>query len=181
MAELLILGIIIGSNNFATALALGSLGSEVSRGRVVPIFGLFEFTFPLVGLWLGQQASSMIADAAGWLGPALLAALGAWIIGAALRGQEPAEDLARRATTWRGLLLLSAGLSLDNLVVGFSLGLGKANPVLVATVIALFSMSFAWAGLQLGDRARGASRLIAEVGTGLLLIALAIAMAMGIV
>lgn len=177
--QLLILGAVIGSNNFATALALGSLGQAGRQWRVVPVFGAFEFTFPLLGLWLGRRASSYIAEAAGWLGPALLAALGIWTIVSALRGQRSAEEIAARATTWLGLLALSAALSLDNLVVGFSLGLGTIEPLLLAATIAIFSMTFAWLGLRLGRRAQERSRRLAEAGTGLLLIVLAAAVAAG--
>ncbi|HUG45987.1 MAG TPA: manganese efflux pump, partial [Sphingomicrobium sp.] len=73
LVELLILGAIIGSNNFATALALGALGQKVRRWRIVLTFGLFEFFIPLLGLWLGQRASGFVAGSVDWLGPALLA------------------------------------------------------------------------------------------------------------
>ncbi|MFW5633515.1 MAG: manganese efflux pump MntP family protein [Erythrobacter sp.] len=179
MMELLILGVVIGSNNFAVSLALGSLGQKVRRWRIVFTFGSFEFAIPLLGMWLGQQASSAIADAAGWLGPTLLALLGIWTVAVAWRSQETAEELASRTTTWGGLLMLSAGLSLDNLLVGFSLGLREADPLAIAATIAVFSMTFAWLGLQLGNRARETHRKWAEAGTGLLLIALAAAMATG--
>jgi len=42
-------------------------------------------------------------------------------------------------------------------------------------------MTFAWLGLQLGNRARETHRKLAEAGTGLLLIALAATMAAGAV
>lgn len=181
MIELLILGVVVGSNNLATALALGSLGEQVRRWRIIAVFGAFEFALPLIGLWLGSQASSSIADAVAWLGPALLALLGVWTVTVALRSKASAEELARRATSWAGLIVLSAGLSLDNLVVGFSLGLDRQDHLVIAGTIALFSMTFAWLGLRLGKRARGASRTVAEAGTGVMLIVLAAAMAAGAV
>lgn len=177
--ELLVLGAVIGSNNFATALALGALGQEVRRRRIVLVFGAFEFAVPLAGLWLGRRASAAVADAADWVGPGLLALLGLWTILSAVRSRRSAEALAAQATRWGGLLALSAGLSLDNLIVGFSLGLRAMEPLALATTIALFSMGFAWLGLRLGGRARERHRRASEAATGLLLIALAAALAAG--
>jgi manganese efflux pump family protein len=139
----------------------------------VTVSGAFEFLVPLVGVWLGRHAASMVAERAGWLGPVLLALLGSWAIAGGLRRDWDEEALARRATTWRGLVLLAGGLSLDNLVVGFSLGLGGRSPLLLASVIAGCSMAFAWLGLRLGRFARRRGRRAAEVGAGVLLLALA--------
>jgi putative Mn2+ efflux pump MntP len=169
-ADLAVLGIVIGSNNLAASLALGALGQAVRRWRIVAVFGAFEFLVPLVGVWLGRHAAGVVAERAGWLGPLLLALLGAWAVAGGLRRDRDEEALARRATTWRGLALLAGGLSLDNLVVGFSLGLGGRSPLLLAAVIAGCSMAFAWLGLRLGRRRH---RRVAEAGTGVLLLALA--------
>ena len=45
--ELSILGIVIGSNNFAVALTLVALGLKGYCYRVMFVFGLFEFALPL--------------------------------------------------------------------------------------------------------------------------------------
>src|SRR6056297_1180365 len=133
--SLLILGAVIGANNFSTSLALGALGQERRLWRVLVVFAAFEFTVPLVGLWLGQRLASAVAGHGGWLGPLLLAGLGLWTLFEATRRTRDRETLARRLTDWRGLVLLAAGLSVDNLVVGFGLGLGGTPPLLMATVI----------------------------------------------
>lgn len=173
--KLLILGAVIGANNFATALALGSLGQKDRRARILTVFALFEFTVPLIGLWLGRHVSGMIADHADWLGPVLLAALGLWTLFETRRDTRTQERLARWLTGWRGLVLLSAGLSADNLVAGFGLGLGGFEPLRLASVIMVCSVSFAWIGLELGGRVRRNYETAAEITAGLLLIALAYA------
>lgn len=175
LAELLILGAIIGSNNLATALALGSLGQKIRRWRIVSVFGLFEFCIPLLGMVLGQRASTTFAGTFDWLGPALLALLGVWTIFSAARARQEAKQLASRATSWWGLIALAAGLSVDNLIVGFSLGLSRVEPLVLAATIAAFSMTFALIGLSLGHRAHENHRRVAGMATGLLLIGLAIA------
>jgi putative Mn2+ efflux pump MntP len=88
------------------------------------------------------------------IGPSQLPALGIWTIVSALRDKLDEGRLARRATSWTGLVLLAGSLSIDNLVVGFSLGLGGFDPLMLATTIAVFSMAFTWIGLHLGSAGR---------------------------
>jgi manganese efflux pump family protein len=89
-----------------------------------------------------------------------------------LRRDRNEEALARPATTWRGLVVLAGGVSLDDLVVGFGLGPGGRRPLVLASVIAGCSVAFAWPGLRLGRFARRRHRRAAEVGAGALLLAL---------
>lgn len=173
--ELLILGVVVGSNNFATALSLGSLGQAERQWRILSVFAVFEFTVPLVGLWLGARVSGLVADGVEWLGPLLIAALGIWTMQEATRKTDDSERLAQKLTGWRGLVGLSAVMSLDNLVIGFSLGLGGVPILLTASVIALCSVAFAWVGLRIGARGRRAFESTAEAISGLLLVAVAAA------
>lgn len=173
--QLVVLGVVIGANNFAASLALGALGQQIRRWRIVAVFGAFEFVIPLVGIWLGSRAASAVAEQADWLGPTLLAGVGAWTVVAARREPAREERYARRATTWRGLMVLAALLSVDNLVVGFSLGLGGASPLLLAATIAAFAMVFALVGLKIGASARNRHERTAETAAGVLLLVLAAA------
>lgn len=179
LVELLILGAVIGSNNFAASLALGSIGQFSRRWRIIAVFGAFEFCIPLVGLWIGQRTAQAVGDIVSWLGPVVLGMLGAWTIYSAYASRTDTEELASRITRLRGLIALAAGLSLDNLVAGFSLGLGKASPLLLASSIAAFSVLFSYVGLRLGHLARESHRRLAKVTTGLLLIGLALALKIG--
>lgn len=179
LVSLLVLGIIIGSNNLAAALALGAVGARERQYRVAFVFGLFEFFIPLVGIWLGSSAAMTVETHFAWLSPVLLIALGAWTVRAGIRYSPNDKRMILRLTTWHGLVLLAAGLSADNLIVGFSLGLARANPLLVAATIAIFSVIFTLSGVRLGSSARRHWERPVEITAGMLLIGLGLVNAAG--
>ncbi len=183
-AELLAIGTVVGLNNFAVALMLGALGQRRRRWRIAGVFAVFEFTVPLLGLLLGSALAETFSDAGRFVGAALLVALGAIAVRSAARSaRDPAERdrVARQVTTWGGLVGLAAGLTVDNLVVGFSLGLGDVEPLLLAGTIALFATTFTLIGLEIGARGRRDFEPVARVGSGLLLIMLGVAIGLGLV
>ncbi|MDI9400206.1 MAG: manganese efflux pump [Euryarchaeota archaeon] len=185
LIDFLILGAVIGSNNLAVALALGALGQAHRRFRVMLVFGLFEFFVPLLGIWLGSTTAEMFGLHTNMVGAVLLMGLGLLAgIGGLRRQSEDEvlskdEKLARRVTHRHGLVLLAAGLSADNLVVGFSLGLGRAHPLAVAGTIAFFSVLFTWVGMRLGREYRRNWERGAKVAAGGLLVGLGAACGLG--
>lgn len=177
--QMLLLGVVIGANNLSAALALGALGQVRRRLRIVGVFGAFEFVVPLVGATIGQALAVTLAAGARWISAALLAAVGAFTIAAGIRQRNRDERIARLVTTWRGLVLLAAGLSADNLAVGFSLGLGRVEPLVLAATIGVFSTVFTWVGISLGDDMRRQWERRSELIAGGLLVCLGIAAAAG--
>lgn len=175
IAELLILGLVIGANNFAAALTLGALGQAPRRGRILVVFGAFEFVVPLVGAAIGQALALSLAGSARWISAGILLAVGGMSAVSGVRWRAQDERLATLATTWRGLVVLAAGLSADNLAIGFGLGLGRIEPVVLATTIAVFSMAFTWTGLTLGNEMRRHWERWAKLGAGVLLVGLGVA------
>ncbi len=179
LIDLLVLGLVIGSNNLAAALALGALGQAARRCRITLVFGAFEFFVPLVGIALGAAMARSLGLQTSLVGAVLLVALGLIAIVGGIRNRSADERLARVATNWRGLVMVAAGLSVDNLVVGFSLGLGQADPLLVASTIAFFSVLFTWVGIGLGDMSRRHWERRAKLASGVLLLGLGVANAVG--
>ncbi len=177
-AELLLLGAAIGINNLAVSLALGAMGAADRRWRIAAVFGVFEFTVPLVGLLIGREIAEVGSEAGRVIGAALLAGLGGWTLRSASDPSAGARLIGRVASIG-GLAGLAAGLSLDNLLVGFGLGLGDAEPVLVATVIAAFSITFTLVGLELGAEGRRQWERQANLLAGFALIGVAIAVGTG--
>lgn len=173
--NLLILGVVIGSNNFAASLALGAIGAKRRRWRILIAFGIFEFLVPLTGLWLGRKTSGAIAETAAWIGPVLLACLGCWALWKANDATFGEGSDVETITSWQGLTVLAGGLSVDNLLVGFSIGLSKIEPLALATTIAAFSIVFTQIGIEIGARATSSYERSARLIAGFLLLALAAA------
>jgi manganese efflux pump family protein len=179
--QLFILGTVIGFNNLAVAMALGSLGQNARKLRIVSVFTVFEFLVPLLGLWLGRAASGFIETTGWWISSLLLVLLGIWTIIFAFRQESKDSHLLSSMTSYRALILLAMGLSIDNLIVGFSLGLGDVIPLVLATVIALFSAVFTWIGIDLGRKLERIWENRATVLAGVLLVALGTADAVGLI
>ncbi len=177
--NLIILGIVIGANNLAAALALGALGAGTHLWRITAVFGFFEFFIPFVGIWLGSSIASMIRGYVSWLAPALIIALGVWTLFSGVTGDGKSEKLAGYVASWEGLILLGAGLSADNLVVGFSLGLVNTRALPVAAAIMVFSVAFTIIGIKTGDIFKRRWEKPAEIAAGFLLILLGLATATG--
>jgi putative Mn2+ efflux pump MntP len=177
--KLLILGLVIGLNNLMVALSLGALGMKKRHTHILIVFGLFEFFIPLVGVWLGQKASGMVATHAFWLGPTVLAALGVMSLRSAGKPPRDQKKLLHAISSTQGLVFLAASLSSDNLMVGFSLGLGGIDPLTLALTIMFCSVTMTWIGLNLGGKMHSEFETASEIFTGFFLIALAMAMLAG--
>ncbi|HMB12931.1 MAG TPA: manganese efflux pump [Roseovarius sp.] len=176
---LLAFGVVIALNNMALALTMGALGGRKHRLRILTVFAVFEFSLPLIGVWLGQSLARAVAADLGWLGPVILAALGGMTLLSLRSGPRERAQLVQAMTSWRGLVALSAGLSMDNLVVGFGLGLGGVSPLALAGTIMVCSVSFAALGLHLGHRVSRDFERPAVAISGVALIALAIGTGLG--
>lgn len=179
LIDFLILGVVIGSNNLAVALALGAMGQAARRFRVMLVFGVFEFVMPLLGIGLGAATARAIGLQTNVVGTVLLIALGLLTVIGGVRNRRQDEKLAKHVTQWRGLVFLASGLSVDNVMVGFSLGLGRADPLVVATTIACFSVLFTWIGMRLGHESRRGWEQVAKIGAGVLLVGFGAANGMG--
>ncbi len=179
LLQFLIIGLVVAINNMVVALALGVMRQKKYRVRILVVFGAFEFFVPLIGVWLGSNVARMITEQTEWLGAVLLLGLGVFTLLSARVSRRDRKKMASAVTTWRGLLMLSAGLSLDNLLVGFSLGLGGTSPLALAGTIMVCSVTAAAIGLQIGHRVQKNYDLIGAVVSGTLLIGLGVAMMAG--
>lgn len=174
--KLFLLGAVIGSNNLAVAFSLGALPTRSYWLRIIVIFGVFEFVIPLVGIFIGQQFSQIIADYASYVGGGILLVFGVFMVYKSFNSSlEDEEYLLKKVVSWTGVFSLAAGLSLDNLIVGFSIGLQNFSPLTTASVIAISSVVFTFIGLNTGKYLKDRFKKSTDLFSAVLLILLGIA------
>jgi manganese efflux pump family protein len=164
----------LGLDSFAAAAAIGVSQVTVVRQRlrISLLFGIFEGGMPLIGLGLGSALAHGIGQTAGYLAGAAVIATGAWILLPAGNGGE--EEKASRLTSSHGLALIALGtsISLDELAIGFTIGLAHLAGTAVIVSIALQAFLAAQLGLALGARLSERWRERAEQAAGIALILL---------
>jgi putative Mn2+ efflux pump MntP len=141
----------LGIDSFAVAAAVGALGVKgATRLRVSLVFVVFEAGMPLVGVVVGAPLARAVGGVAGYLAIAVLIALGVWML--LSRGDD--EERAARLLSARGLTLLALGLSisLDELAIGFSLGLTRLPIAAVVVAIGVQALVASQLGMALGSR-----------------------------
>lgn len=163
----------LGLDSFAVSAALGAGGRLRTRDavRISVVFVVFEAGMPLVGLAAGAPLAQAIGGIADYVAAAALASVGGWLLWPRGQGEDNSAELARA----RGIALAGLGvsISLDELAIGFSLGLARLPVVAVIVAIAVQTFVAVQVGLFLGSRAGVWLRRWAERLAGLALIALA--------
>jgi putative Mn2+ efflux pump MntP len=164
----------LGLDTFAVAAALGMLGTTpATRLRVSILFPAFEAAMPLIGVALGAPLGHAIGGSADYIAIGVLFAFGLYtLLGSEAREERAVARLAQARGP--GVLLLGLSISLDELAIGFTLGLLRLPVGLVIALIALQAVIVTRLGLRLGDRLSERMREGAERLAGLVLAALAI-------
>jgi putative Mn2+ efflux pump MntP len=141
----------LGLDSFAVAAALGAaqpLG-RAARLRISLIFVAFEAGMPLIGLAAGGGLARLVGGTADYVAAAAVIGIGAWM----LADRDDDEiDGARRLVGASGLAVIALGvsISLDELAIGFSLGLTRLPAVPVISAIGAQALVASQLGLALG-------------------------------
>lgn len=174
---LIVAAIAVGLENFAVAIGVGLTGVTLrERIRLALVFGLFEAGMPLVGLVVGHGIAQSIGGVARYLGGALLIAIGVWALLETRRvrsGHHPDVATATRADGVRGwsrLVVTAFALSIDNLVVGFGLGVTHTPFATALVVFAAVSVALSLLGLELGSRLGKRVEANSEMLAGIVLV-----------
>jgi manganese efflux pump family protein len=163
----------LGLDSFAVAAAIGALQVTTvwQRLRISLVFVVFEGGMPLIGLALGSALAHSIGRVADYLAAAAVIAIGTWMIVADEKGDDKKASLL---TSSSGLALIALGtsISLDELAIGFSIGLARLPVISVITAIAVQAFLAAQLGLAIGARIGERWRERAERVAGIALILL---------
>ena len=173
MLKLLAFVLPLGLDSFAVAAAVGAVQETGARERlrISLVFVAFEGGMPLIGLALGSALARGIGHIADYLAAAAVIGVGAWVL---LAGGTDEEQNAGRLASSRGLAMVALGISisLDELAIGFSIGLTHLPIAAVIVAIALQALIAAQLGLavgtQIGERWR--ERAEQAAGTALILL-----------
>jgi manganese efflux pump family protein len=176
IGQILILGFTLSLDNFRTAIVLGGLRLTRRHAvQVAVVFGFWDTVAPLVGIIGGAYFAETIGSTAEYVGAAVLAAYGLYLVAQAWRTPAP-EEMDQR---W-ALFGLPLPLSVDNVVAGTSLGLIGFSPWLAPPIFGLITAVMTFVGLELGRAAARFINLRADLLTGVALLIMAVLVPLGI-
>jgi putative Mn2+ efflux pump MntP len=142
---------------------------------ITALFTAFEAVMPLIGLGLGAPLGRAIGGSADYVAIGVLLAFGVYML---VGSDEEVAKLAELPSLrGPGALLLGLSISLDELAIGFTLGLLRLPAVPVIALIAVQAFLLTQLGLRLGKRLGERRREAAERLAGLALAGLAVALA----
>ena len=175
------MAISVGLSNFAGSIGIGLAGVDARlRLRIGVAFGLFAGLMPIVGLFIGRALSGEIGSYGRYGGAALLVLTGVYTIWQA-RQTRAQEEKHHGVLTTRELYVVAFALSIDNLVVGFALGVLEVPVPVSAIVIAVVSIALSLIGLELGRRAGQSLEEWSEQIGGAVLILVGVAIGTGLI
>lgn len=171
IAKLVALVVPLGLDTFAVCCALGMAGIPAARrNRVSLLMVAFEAGMPLIGVAIGVPLGRAIGDAADYLAIGVLALFGLYT----LFGPEDDErSLALIDATGWTAVALGVSISLDELAIGFTLGILHVPVVAVIIAIAVQTLIVTQLGMRLGARVGEHVRERAEQLAGVALVVLA--------
>jgi len=162
-------------DTFALGAALGIAGiSPQGRRRASLILAGFEAGMPIVGFLVGTAIGTTLGRFAGYTAIAVLVLVGVLMLRPGDREEKERERLGLLAKA-QGIAVIDLGLSisLDELAVGFSLGLLGVSLLVAVLWIGVQAFAAAQLGMRLGGRLGDELRERAEQLAGLILIAMA--------
>lgn len=168
-AWFLILPLALDTFAMSSAIGLQRPPARV-RARVTILFTAFEAVMPLVGAGAGVLVGDLIHGWSRWIAAAILVGVGLLMI----FGRDEERSVARLAGSAGWVqLLLGLSISIDEMAIGFSLGLLGLPLWLVCVVTAVQAAIACQLGLRVGHAVGERLRENAERAAGVALIALA--------
>jgi manganese efflux pump family protein len=175
MARVIALVLPLGLDTFAIAAALGMTRLTVSqRVRFGLLFAAFEGGMPVIGLLVGAGLGRVIGGFSEYVAIAALAGLGFYMLFGPDEDDERVKRLA--ASTGTAMIVIGLSVSLDELAIGF--GLGLLNVPIVPAVVLIAAQAFivSQVGFAIGDKVGEGTREGAEKVAGAALISIAAAL-----
>ncbi|MEP6639714.1 MAG: manganese efflux pump, partial [Chloroflexota bacterium] len=130
MLKLILLVLPLGLDTFAVSAALGMGGlPKRARLKLSLLLTAFEMAMPVIGLFIGHGLGRAIGSAADYIAAGALFALGAYVL-LGDDDDETAKVSGFLDTSGLALIGLGISISLDELAMGFTIGLLDVSIVL---------------------------------------------------
>lgn len=139
----------LGMDTLMMSISLGFIQTK-GKVRIALTFAAAEAFMPLIGLLMGKGAGHLMGDWASFIGGIALLGVAIWLIFFEDEDDEE-EKLGRNLAGWT-LIITALSISLDELAVGFSIGLIGIPVVLTIILVALQAFVFTILGLTFGAR-----------------------------
>ncbi len=181
MIATLVLFLSLGLDTLAVSVGLGLSGLPRSRWvRVGVTFALFEGLMPVLGLLIGKSLSEKLGEIAAYAAAVILIVIGLLALREALTEDDnnDGDDLVEK-TQGNRLLLTGLSVSLDELAVGFSLGVLQVPVGIALIYIAIQAFALTFIGVSFGGRLGAHLGRRAELASGIILTLLGVALLVG--
>jgi manganese efflux pump family protein len=174
VAKLVLFVLPLGLDTFAVSTVLGVAGlPKHQRLKISLLLSGFETVMPVIGLLVGHALGHAIGSAADYVAAATLIALGLWML---VNEEEDEAGKVSALVSNSGLALFALGvsISLDELAMGFTIGLLHLSIVWAVILIGAQAFLVAQLGLRLGARLGEAAGEVAEKVAGFAMIGLGV-------
>jgi putative Mn2+ efflux pump MntP len=162
-------------DTFVLSTALGAAGiARHERLRMSVILTAFEAGMPVIGFLAGAGLGVAVGGLANYIAAGVLAVVGVVMLWR--QDDEDEEQRMRLLESARGwaVLVLGLGISVDELAIGFGVGLLRLPFLLLIALIAVQAFLASQLGLRLGSRVAENAREAAGRIAGLLLLVAAL-------
>ena len=189
---ILLIAVALGADAFSMAIGIGTCNIRYRQMIIISLVVLiFHVVMPLIGLYLGALAGSVIGRIAEIIGALVLAIIGILMLREGIKGDD--GEGVSKALKSLGLvskegnvltvtigfwacIVLAAGVSLDALTVGFGLGTLDFNLTLTVLTIGLVAGIMTALGFLFGKKLGGWLGDKAQIVGGVVLIGVGIRM-----
>jgi putative Mn2+ efflux pump MntP len=174
MLQIILLGILAGSDNLQVAAAISMAPlTRARRAMFAAAFCTCEIVTPLAGLLLMHALQARLGTWIDRIAPLIVILCGVVILVLSFADRDELESLVNRRWT---LAALPLSLSFDNLLIGVSLGAFGYPLPLAAAIVGSVSACMCLIGIAFGARIRRALPAHASAISGLYLIVFAVFM-----
>ncbi|HET7657491.1 MAG TPA: manganese efflux pump [Bacillales bacterium] len=146
--KLIVLILSLGIDTLVVSISLGVIEKK-GKVKIALAFAGAEAVMPLIGLFIGNEAGQLIGNWASIIGGVALIVLAGWLI---LFDNDDEDERLEQNLVGAALLFTAVSISIDELAVGFFIGLIGVPVILTILLIALQSFVFTMIGLKFGAK-----------------------------